>query len=307
MGEKESVVEYIGRIQVVVNAMRACDKVVKDKKIMEKILRTLTPQYDHIVVAIEECKDLKNMRVEELHNSLEVSQGSNQALQTRSNYKPRGQGAGRGRGRSRGGRTRGRNANVCDQSVEEDYSEHRDGSKRGGKQTRGRRRKNIDKRNIQCYTRSKFRHYSSECWHNGAANKSKDDEANLAQDTYEFDSDHVLLMSIVDHDKEELRWSLSKNECEDEVHDLNRCKNDFLTQDKCQKVEHVLMSNNASHAIKDNCWYLDKGCSNHMTGKKEWLIDLDLNIRSSVMFADNSVIMAEGADKILVRHKEHIY
>lgn len=57
---------------MVVNAMRACDKVVKDKKIAEKILRTLTPQYDHIVVAIEECKDVENMRVEELQNSLEA-------------------------------------------------------------------------------------------------------------------------------------------------------------------------------------------------------------------------------------------
>lgn len=41
--------------------MRAGDKVVKDKKIVEKILRTLTPQYDHIVVAIAECKDMNNI------------------------------------------------------------------------------------------------------------------------------------------------------------------------------------------------------------------------------------------------------
>lgn len=54
------------------NAMRAYDKNVKDCKIVEKILRTLTPQYDHIVVAIEECKDLENMKVEELQNSLKV-------------------------------------------------------------------------------------------------------------------------------------------------------------------------------------------------------------------------------------------
>ncbi|BAT90103.1 hypothetical protein VIGAN_06128100 [Vigna angularis var. angularis] len=72
MREQETVVEYIGRIQVVVNVMRACDKIVKYKKIVEKILQTLTPQYDHIVVAIEECKDLEVMKVEELQNSLEA-------------------------------------------------------------------------------------------------------------------------------------------------------------------------------------------------------------------------------------------
>ncbi|XP_017437968.1 uncharacterized protein LOC108344017 [Vigna angularis] len=118
MGVQESVVEYIGRIQVVVSAMRACDKVVKDKKIVEKILRTLTPEYDHIVVAIEECKDLENMRVEELQNSLKAHeqrlverrnaekvlvQGTNQALQARNNQSYKGRGAGRARGRSQGG------------------------------------------------------------------------------------------------------------------------------------------------------------------------------------------------------------
>ncbi|BAT76324.1 hypothetical protein VIGAN_01430600, partial [Vigna angularis var. angularis] len=94
MEEQEYVVDYIGRIQMVVNAMRACDKVVKDKKIMEKILRTLTPQYDHIVVAIEERKSVEDMKVEELQNSLEAHEqrllerkktknetGLNQALQ----------------------------------------------------------------------------------------------------------------------------------------------------------------------------------------------------------------------------------
>lgn len=127
IGEQELVVEYIGRIQLVVNAMRACNKVVKDKEIVEKIIRMLTPQYDHIVVAIKECKDVENMIVKELQNSLEAHEqrlierkktkkemglGSIQALQVRSNFKPRGRGVGRSRGRYQGGRSRGRNVNT---------------------------------------------------------------------------------------------------------------------------------------------------------------------------------------------------
>lgn len=72
---------------------------VKDKKIIEKIFRMLMPQCDHIVVAIEESKDLEKMKVEELQNSLEAheqhlterkmteknaTQSTNQALQARS-------------------------------------------------------------------------------------------------------------------------------------------------------------------------------------------------------------------------------
>lgn len=114
MREQEMIVEYIGRIQILVNTMMACDKIMKDRKFVEKILRTLTSQYDHIVMAIEECKDLKTMKVEELQNPLEaheqrliernnaekgVDQGTNQALQARNDQKFKGRGVGRGRGR----------------------------------------------------------------------------------------------------------------------------------------------------------------------------------------------------------------
>ncbi|KOM50015.1 hypothetical protein LR48_Vigan08g084200 [Vigna angularis] len=164
MGEQETVVEYIGRIQIVVNAMRACDKVVKDKKIVEKILRTLTPQFDHIVVAIEECKDLETMKVEELQNSLEaheqrliertnvekaLAQGTNQALQAKSNQSFKSRGAGRGRGRTRGGQTGGRSVNSIDQHTEVNGSEQKEGNKRGGRQSKGKGRKNFNKKNVQ--------------------------------------------------------------------------------------------------------------------------------------------------------------
>ncbi|XP_014515291.1 uncharacterized protein LOC106773115 [Vigna radiata var. radiata] len=126
MGENEMVAEYIGIIQSVANMMRACDKVVKDKKMVEKILRTLTKEYDHIVVAIEECKDLDKMKVEELQNSLEayeqrLIERRNQALQARSNqsFKNRG----RGRGRSHGGRSGGRNSEPSDQNSDSNSNE----------------------------------------------------------------------------------------------------------------------------------------------------------------------------------------
>ena len=92
------------------NSMRACDEAMVDSKIMEKVLKTLTPNFDHIVVAIVESKDLENMTVEELQNSLEaheqrvLKRKSNdkvekQALQARTNHKSRGRGGLNKRGR----------------------------------------------------------------------------------------------------------------------------------------------------------------------------------------------------------------
>jgi len=45
---------------------------VVDNKILEKVLRTLTHLFDHIVVAIKELKDLETLIIEELQNSLEA-------------------------------------------------------------------------------------------------------------------------------------------------------------------------------------------------------------------------------------------
>jgi len=44
--------------------MRACDEAMADSKIAEKVLETLTLSFDHIVVAIEESKDLESITVE---------------------------------------------------------------------------------------------------------------------------------------------------------------------------------------------------------------------------------------------------
>ena len=43
-----------------------------DKKIVEKILRTLTEKFTYVVVYIEESKDTDNMSIDELQSSLVV-------------------------------------------------------------------------------------------------------------------------------------------------------------------------------------------------------------------------------------------
>ncbi|XP_017416737.1 uncharacterized protein LOC108327557 [Vigna angularis] len=255
------------------------------------------------------------MKVKELQNSLkaheqrlierinaekEVNQGTNQALQARSNYKTRGRGNGRGRGRARGGRTGGRNSGVYDQNNEDECSENKNDNKRGEKHLRGRGRSKIDKRNIQCYTCSKFGHYSSECWHNEDGKKGKgNEEANLVQDANDSDSDHVLLMSTIKDNENECKNgdSACDNRC-------NECKNGDNACDRCCKVEHVSLADETSHAEDESCWYLDTGCSNHMTGKKDLLLDLNPSIKSSVRFADDSVITAEGAGRIMIKRKD---
>jgi len=51
--------------------IRNGDTIIDLMKI-EKVLRTLTPSFDHIVVALEESEDLDTMKIEELKACLEA-------------------------------------------------------------------------------------------------------------------------------------------------------------------------------------------------------------------------------------------
>ncbi|MCI50362.1 F-box protein, partial [Trifolium medium] len=80
--------------------------------VVEKVLRSLSPKFDYIVVAIEEAKDTTTMKIEELQCSLEaheikvINRGSErsnqQALQAQiskkegsnKNFKKKGKGKG---------------------------------------------------------------------------------------------------------------------------------------------------------------------------------------------------------------------
>ena len=72
MERAEKIAEFFTRLTLLRNQMKACEEELKDQMLIEKVLRTLTPKFDHIVVAIEESKDLTSMRLEELQSSLEA-------------------------------------------------------------------------------------------------------------------------------------------------------------------------------------------------------------------------------------------
>lgn len=72
MENNEKVADYFTRIVSITNSMKGCGETISKGKIIEKVLRTLPPKFDHIVVAIEESKDLETLKVEELQGSLKA-------------------------------------------------------------------------------------------------------------------------------------------------------------------------------------------------------------------------------------------
>jgi hypothetical protein len=72
MEQRETVSDYFSRLVTLTNQMKNCGYALTNQTIIEKILRTLPSKFDHIVVTIEETKDLSELKVEDLQGTLEA-------------------------------------------------------------------------------------------------------------------------------------------------------------------------------------------------------------------------------------------
>ncbi|KAL0549870.1 hypothetical protein IC582_014360 [Cucumis melo] len=71
MKETETIEEFFNRILVIVNSLRSNGEEVGDQRVVEKILRSMPRKFEHIVVAIEESKDLSTLSINSLMGSLQ--------------------------------------------------------------------------------------------------------------------------------------------------------------------------------------------------------------------------------------------
>lgn len=70
MKKGETMFDYQSRLISIVNQMYKNDKKLEDVHVIEKMLRSITPNFAHVVTTIEELKDLEIMTIEELLRSL---------------------------------------------------------------------------------------------------------------------------------------------------------------------------------------------------------------------------------------------
>lgn len=54
-----------------------------------------------------------------------------------------------------------------------------------------------------------------------------------------------------------------------------------------------------SQAEGKGIWFLDSGCSNHMTGDKTWFVELDENYKHSVKLGNSSRMTIEGKGSVI--------
>ena len=67
MHDDESIASLFLRLDEIVNSMRNMGEDIKDSTLVEKILRSLTPNFESKVSSIEGKHDLQNITVIQLH------------------------------------------------------------------------------------------------------------------------------------------------------------------------------------------------------------------------------------------------
>ena len=72
MEEDQKVSDYFSNMIEIVNLMKNCGENISDQMVVKKVLRSLSQKFDFIVVAIQEAKDVKAVKIEELQSSLEA-------------------------------------------------------------------------------------------------------------------------------------------------------------------------------------------------------------------------------------------
>jgi predicted nucleic acid-binding protein len=68
--DSEGILNYITRVQTVMNQLRRNGESLSEQRMIEKILRLLIDTFENVVCAIEEFKDLNEISVDEPTNSL---------------------------------------------------------------------------------------------------------------------------------------------------------------------------------------------------------------------------------------------
>ncbi|XP_010695484.2 uncharacterized protein LOC104908106 [Beta vulgaris subsp. vulgaris] len=168
MKEKEYVHDYLSKVSSIVNQMRSFGENISDSTVVRKVLRSLTKNYNHVVAAIEESKNMSSYSFNELMGSLLAHEDrilrSDENVEEKA-FQVKGEMSnewhyedGRGRGRGMGSRGRGR----------EESGGH--GQYVGQRQSMS---------SIQCYYCKRYGHKEDRCW--DKQRDEQDGQTNFAQ------------------------------------------------------------------------------------------------------------------------------
>eukprot|EP00253_Pinus_taeda_P002234 PITA_02234 len=95
------------------------------------------------------------------------------------------------------------------------------------------------------------------------------------------------------------------SECRKKQHDMRNRQNANVTRENISQ-NNVLLACNMAETNSEDIWFLDSGCSNHMTGNIALFFALDKNMNSEVTLGTDSKVsvMGKGEVKIFTKQGE---
>ncbi|XP_076957924.1 uncharacterized protein LOC143633518 [Bidens hawaiensis] len=235
MKDDEAVGDYFSRIMNNAGQQRSYGEELPDQKVVEKVLRSLSPKFDYVIPSIEVVYDLSIVTPVKLMGLL---QSQEERMKSRVSLDKDT-----------------KNNDHADEQALQVYQEQNNsprGRGRGGR-TPFRGRGNGRGRGI--FDRSKANVAEGE-ENNGERNKKEDGDRK-------------------DHDNKEERLFLAV------TLDQELIANDYvLMTSKKEDGDQKDYGNN------NHLWFIDPGCSNHMTGFKESFVSLDENFKLDVRLGD---------------------
>ncbi|KAI3734276.1 hypothetical protein L6452_13741 [Arctium lappa] len=228
MKETELIEEYYNRVILLLNQMRLNGETIEDRRVIEKIMRSLTKKFEYIVVAIEEYKDLSTMSLENLLGTLQSHElRMRQFDSSTSEHAFQLQGA----------------------TQENSIREHKENQAETTYKGKGRGRPSPQ---IQCYHCQKFGHTARFCRKRIAEERG----SNFMHREENTDEDDTMFMML-----------------------------------------------SIQETSPNEVWYLDCGCSNHMTGNKQLFSSMGEFPKKEVRTGDDKRLNVQGCGVITVKTK----
>ena len=85
-------------------------------------------------------------------------------------------------------------------------------------------------------------------------------------------------------------------------YDSRQHNENFTKQDEVQDT--MFIACNVAQESEKDIWFLDSGCSNHMTGNEELFSSLDKNVKLDLTLGNDNKVLVMGKGKIGILTKK---